>query len=97
MTGNTFTGRCFSKVPDQLSVSVANDEIVLQMADGVYFSLNATGKDLWSKLDSPCRYEELVDYLLEHYDVGRSSAEECVQNFVSSLLDYSLIEERPAK
>ncbi len=97
MTDNPLTGRSFAKVDNQLSVSLAGDEIVLQMTDGVYFSLNATGKDLWSKLDKPCSYEEMVDYLLEHYDVGRTPAEECVQEFVSSLLGYNLIEERTAK
>ena len=97
MIDNALSGRYFSKVPSQLSVSVANDEIVLQMTDGVYFSLNATGKDLWTKLDSPCRCQDMVDYLLEHYDVSRESAEECVQDFVSSLLGYKLIEERTAK
>lgn len=97
MTQNAFTGRSFSKAPNQLSVSVANDEIVLQMTDGVYFSLNATGKDLWSKLDAPCRYEEMVDHLLAHYEVGRDTAETCVQDFVQSLLGYNLIEEQAAK
>ena len=97
MPNSRFSGKSFVKAKTHLSVGVDDNEIVLQTNQGIYYSLNATAQDLWSKLDAPCQYEDLVGHVLESYDVERDECEAGVEELVASLLDHQLIEEHATR
>jgi len=56
-------------------------------------SLNETAAFLWKKLETEISKEELVDNLVEEYDVSKEKAEKDVDNFISMLKEHKIIEE----
>lgn len=53
-------------------------------------NLNETGAFLWKLLEKSAAEEEMVNALLEEYDVDRATAEADVKSFVDKLLEAKL-------
>lgn len=53
-------------------------------------NLNETGQFLWKLLEKSATEEEMVNALLEEYDVDRATAEADVKSFVDKLLEAKL-------
>ena len=75
---------------------VADNNIVISVGDlnfdGI-IQLNDTGVLLWKKLEEGCETEDLLNALLEEYDVTREVAEKDVNLFLQSLRENHLIHE----
>jgi len=54
-------------------------------------TLNGTGKFLWEKLAVGAEKNELVEALLEEYDVDRERAEKSVDTFVKRLKELDFL------
>lgn len=54
-------------------------------------SLTESGVLLWNRLQTECTEEDLVDAVLEEYDIDRETAEADVQAFLNQLRDLELL------
>lgn len=54
-------------------------------------TLNATGKFLWERLEKGAQKSELVDAMLDHYEIDENTARTCVDNFVKNLEQYGFL------
>ena len=54
-------------------------------------SLTESGVLLWNRLQTECTEEDLVDAVLEEYDVDRETAEADVQAFLNQLRTLELL------
>jgi hypothetical protein len=52
-----------------VTAEVGEEIIFLHEGEGVYFSLDGVGAFVWKNLEAPRTYRELVDLVLEEYDV----------------------------
>ncbi len=71
------------RLPEVVFCSLADGGVLLNLAAGVYFGLDAVGTRIWELLQTPQTATDLIRSLLDEYDV---SAEQC-RNAVSSFLD----------
>ncbi len=55
-------------------------------------SLNDTGAFLWNKLANDVDRDELVEAMLQEYDVSREQVEKDVDSFIKKLEDNNLAE-----
>jgi len=65
------------------SCEVGDETVILDVASGRYFALDAIGGTIWRHLQTPCSVASLCERLMAEYDVP---AERC-QAEVSALLD----------
>ncbi len=56
-------------------------------------NLNETGAFLWKRVECGAEREELVNGLLENYEVEKEKAEEDVDKFISVLSENEFVEE----
>jgi hypothetical protein len=75
---------------------VAGNYIVVAVGDAVkgfngVINLNETGAFLWKLLEKGCEKEDLLNALLEEYDVEKSVAESDVSAFITKLTEASLV------
>ena len=56
-------------------------------------NLSDSGYLLWNKLQSDCTEEELVDAILEEYEIDRETANEDVKAFISHMEQVGLLQE----
>ena len=57
---------------DQVSSELADEAVILHLANGVYYSLNPTGTEIWQMLQQPQTVQTIHDELLAHYDIEPS-------------------------
>lgn len=65
--------------------------VLLSVASGAYFSLNATGSQIWNMLVEPRRVKEIFAALAEACDGDRDIMVKDVINFLSALLERRLV------
>ncbi len=79
---------------DELAWREIDGEIVAVDVDtSTYLSGNPAAALLWGMLATGTTRDELVDRLVEHFDIERERAERDVDAFVSTLAARNLLEE----
>ncbi|WP_406944821.1 lasso peptide biosynthesis PqqD family chaperone [Halobacillus sp. SY10] len=68
------------------------ERVMLSIENGKYYNLGELGGEIWDKIEQPKHVSELIDDLLEVYEVERDVCEEQVQAFLEHLRDENLIE-----
>lgn len=79
---------------DVLWREVGDEVLVLKESTGMYFSLNAVGRELWNRLESGgATQADLATWLAERYDIPADQAEQDVATFIGQLREKQLLEE----
>ena len=73
-----------SPTQGQISSELDDEAIILNLNSGIYYGLNEVGARVWELIQQPQSFRELLDALLEEYDV---SIEGCKQDLTKILLD----------
>ena len=82
-------------------VPVKNEEIVwrnlegeavlLNPHTGKYFGMNSVGCSFWEKIDGQNTVDEIIDHLLEKYEVTRSVLEKDLYELIDAMLKNNII------
>ena len=54
--------------------------------------LNGTAKIIWQKLASGCEREEIIEAILEEYEIDRETVEKDVDGFIEKLKGAKILE-----
>ena len=55
-------------------------------------TLNETGAFLWKRLEQGCDQAQLVEALLEEYEVSREQAQQSVERFVAEIQENGFVQ-----
>jgi len=82
--------------PDVIVTEVSGSDgkpeaVLLNLATHKYFSLNATGIDIWKVLEQGLPLSAAVTELAERYDISAAHAEASVVALASALADAALV------
>jgi len=84
-------------IPEHVLARKLDDEMVLLNLDsGEYFGLNDTGTRVWELLADGCGSDEVVDRLIEEFEVAGEVAASHVATLCSELLEAGLLAEAGA-
>ena len=75
------------------STEIDQDLVMMDVDQGYYFSLNGTAKTIWELLDSPKRYLEIIQVLVEKYRMTLEQALADVEPFVLEMMSHQLIQQ----
>jgi hypothetical protein len=78
---------------EQVHTSLGDEAVILGLADGVYYGLDAVGARVWSLLAAPRRVSEIVEAVVEEFDVDRQRCEHDVLALLGELAERRLIRE----
>ncbi len=78
----------------KLKKNIATSEagLIFNPGSGDSFSVNNIGSEILSKLKDDKTGEEIIDYISSRYDVERIQLEKDMDDFLSQLSDYNLLE-----
>jgi Coenzyme PQQ synthesis protein D (PqqD) len=62
---------------------IDGETVVLALESSTYLSLNATGSLLWHRLTAGTARAELIDVLVDHFEVERGIAAADVDTFIA--------------
>jgi hypothetical protein len=77
--------------PEPLEGDIDQETVLLSVEKGAYYQLNGVGSRVWALASTPIRVSEVVDRLVEEFDVSRSACETEVLTFVKTLCEEGLI------
>jgi hypothetical protein len=65
---------------------------MMSIENGKYYGLDTTGSSIWSLLQNPIRITDLIDSLLEQFDVDRETCSRDVLTFLEGLKNDGLLQ-----
>lgn len=74
-----------------VSCESGGEVVILDIASGQYFALDAIGGEIWKLLESPCTVAELCGRLAQEYAVELARCEADVSTLLGRLAEHGLI------
>ena len=71
---------------------VDDETVILDLSSGRYFALNTVGTFIWDRLENECSEEELVDAVVERFEIDRVNAAKDAAELIQQLYDRDLLE-----
>ncbi len=82
----------FFRKKDIVAANLEGEVVTMNLMTGKYYNLGKTGSVIWSMLEEPVTVDELVQKLMEKYQVSRNLCEKDVMDFLKTLLEEGLID-----
>ena len=83
---------CFRPREEEVASKVIDGEaIIINLANGVYYSMDKVGAHVWDLLQAGHNLEEVIKAITARYDISREQAESNVQELVQELVEENLV------
>jgi hypothetical protein len=76
---------------EQVSCELAGEAIILNLKSGVYYGLNSVGSRIWALIQKPKVVSEIIDRILNDFDVDRGRCECDLLALLNKLASAELI------
>lgn len=77
--------------PDQVSSELGDEVVILGLSKSTYYGLNEIGARIWSLIQEPRRVGEVLDALLEEYEVERERCKRDLLDLLAKLSQEGLL------
>jgi len=79
------------KAEQAVSVSIGEEEVMLAVDEGVYYSLNSTAKYIWVCLNKPVSFSDVVESLTQEFDASEDECAEAAVKLLDDLEKFALV------
>lgn len=79
------------QTPGQIVSDMNGEKVMLSVANSKYYNLGVIGGDIWGIIKDPITIENLVNKLLDKYDVTQEECQNQVHSFLLTLKKEGLI------
>jgi hypothetical protein len=83
--------------PDVVFRDLEGEAVILDLASGRYFGLNAVGTRIWTLLDQGTSIEQIVQTVAEEYDADAEQIARDVKALIENLSSRGLIVRSPER
>lgn len=80
---------------NQVSCDLAGEVAILNLANGVYYGLDAVGARIWALVQTPATFAQIRDAMLAEFDVDPAVLETDLRQLLSELAKQGLIDIQP--
>lgn len=81
-----------SVAQDVVSCDLLEEAAILNLKDGIYYGLNPVGARIWKLIQKPIKVKDILETLLEEYDVEREVCQTDLMELLTELLDKKLVQ-----
>ena len=78
--------------PELLSVEMDGDLVMMSIESGNYFGVSGIGPSIWSFLETPKQFDEVVNEIVENFEVEPELAAADLHKFVAEMAQNGMIE-----
>ncbi len=72
--------------------SIDGEVILIHPNDGKYYSFNKVGSFIWNSMEHYITFDELIEFLMAHYEITKEQCEKEVFNFLLQLDKKDLLD-----
>jgi hypothetical protein len=76
---------------DVVSCDLVEEAALLNLKDGIYYGLNPVGARIWNLIQKPITVSDILDTIIEEYDVERDVAQADLMELLENLLGKELV------
>ena len=73
------------RIEEVIAGDIDGEIVMMSIENGKYYGLDDIGSLIWKLIETPVKVSELIDTLLERFDVDRETCEEDVLKFLNDL------------
>ncbi len=90
--GNSYENVNFSRSADVLMQTLDDEAVLLNLSNEHYYGLNELGLKLWELLEKHNSVDQLVETMLQEYEVSREELVQDINELLSDLEENDLIQ-----
>ncbi|MBH5317285.1 lasso peptide biosynthesis PqqD family chaperone [Paenibacillus sp. GSMTC-2017] len=80
-----------SSCKENIVSDMGGEKVMLSVSSGNYYNLGHIGGHIWDAITEPISIQDLINTLLEQFDVDREECESHVESFLDHLRKEGLI------
>lgn len=77
---------------DIVASDIDDEKVMMSVEKGEYFGLDPIGSRVWELIEKPVKVGDLIDALLQKYDVDRETCEHDVLVFLQELHESGILQ-----
>jgi len=81
----------YHRNPDLIGASIDDELVMMSVEQGQYYGLGGVGPRVWDLLEEPHTLDQLVDRVLEEFEVERAVCEKDMVGFLEQMEEFGLI------
>jgi hypothetical protein len=74
-----------SRAQDMLASNLDQETVLMSIEAGAYYGLEGSARSIWELLETPLRFSELVDRLVEGYEVTPEACAASLGGFLEEM------------
>jgi hypothetical protein len=82
----------FKKTNNFVESDIEGQVVMMSIENSKYFGMDEIGTQIWQLVDKNLTYNEIIESLLDEYEIDRDTCEKESTEFIDKLLKYKLIE-----
>jgi len=79
------------QIEEIVASDIDGETVMMSVENGKYYGLDDIGSRIWELIERPIRISDLIDRLLERFDVDRETCEKDVLKFLNELNDDRIL------
>lgn len=80
-----------SQSKDQVSTDLDNETVLMSIEQGNYYGMDQILSRIWAIIENPVKTSDLIEKLLEEYDISREDCEKDVLKVLNELAKENLL------
>ena len=81
-----------SQIEEIVASDIDGETVMMSIENGQYYGLDDIGSRIWELIEKPIKVSDLIDTLLERFDVDRETCERDVLKFLNELNEDRILE-----
>lgn len=86
------TNTVISQIEEIVDSDIDGETVMMSIENGEYYGLDDIGSRIWELIARPIKVSDLIDTLLERFDVDRETCEIDVLKFLNELNEDRILE-----
>lgn len=70
---------------------IDGEVVMLSLKNGEYYGLDEVGTRIWELLEEPIQYDDLINKLIQEYNISRKVCEEDTKSYLERLNNKQLV------
>ena len=83
------------RTKDVVASDIDGEVVMMSIENGAYYGIDSIGSRIWELIETPCKVSELIEKLLEEFEVDRPTCEKDVLKFLEELQKDKIILVQP--
>ncbi len=79
------TATTISQIEEIVASDIDGETVMMSIENGEYYGLDDIGSRIWELIEKPVKVSDLIDTLLERFDVDRETCKKDVLKFLNEL------------